>query len=205
MNVTEAVVLVVEQENFKKWFGKSTLHQDGKPHTFYHGTSSDFSEFKSGTGNQWGKGLYFIRSPKIASDYASGTTSGSHARIAPSGNAAPNVVPVHLRMEKPFVMDAPLEASTVTKVKKHLGDGGKDLKDHLWQGMKNRDLHQVLHQQFLPNVDAANDVIQKSGFDGIKEKHDDSIHMVFHPNQVKSAIGNNGNYSKTSNNINESI
>jgi hypothetical protein len=204
MKLSEATELLVEQAKFKKWFGKSVLRDENdKPHTFYHGTSSDFSEFNSGSaksGNQWGKGIYFIKSHKIASDYATGETTGAHARgAAPEGNAAPNVMPVHLRMEKPFVMDEPLTKQTVSAVQNHLD---YNLKDHLWNGMKNRDLRQHLHMS--SDQETANGILQKAGFDGLKEKSDDSIHMVFHPNQVKSAIGNNGNYSKTSNNITES-
>lgn len=193
-NITEST------DNFKKWFGNSTTHTDGVPHTFYHGTSSDFKEFKSGHGNQWGNGLYFIRSPKIASEYATGETNGVHSRIAPKGNAAPNVIPVYLKMEKPFVMDDDLTKETLNSIQKHVN---YSLKDHTWSGMKNRDLRQAIHLN--SDQETANKIIQKAGFDGIREKHEHSIHMVFNPTQVKSSIGNSGAYSKDSNDITEAF
>lgn len=36
--------LVESTENFKKWFGKSVLHDNSKPHTYYHGTGSKSEE-----------------------------------------------------------------------------------------------------------------------------------------------------------------
>ena len=192
-------------KKFHDWFSGSTAvdHQN-KPHVFYHGTTSDFKEFKSGTANQWGSGHYFIKSAKIASDYATDSTTGSHARgMAPSGNASPNVIPVYLKMKKPFVMDDPLTGETLRKIEKH---SGHKLRDHIWRGMKNRDIHQILHQGILSGgVDAANEVLKKSGFDSMREKHGDSIHMVFHPQNIKSVHGNSGKYSSKSMDITEEL
>jgi hypothetical protein len=50
--------------------------------------------------------------------------------------------------------------------------------------------------------------IQKDGFDAIKVRDEAAKHggtiAVFHPHQIKSAIGNNGNFSKDSEHIHES-
>lgn len=189
--------------NFHKWFGDSTITDDhGRPKVMYHGTSSDVSEFsKIGSGNQWGKGFYFHPSADVASQYATGETTGIHSRIAPEGNAAPNVMPVFMSMKKPFVMDAPLEKSTIRGVEKHIGES---LTDYTWPGMKNRDLHQQLHLNFLyPSIEAANSVLKKIGFDGITEKSS-GIHMAFEPSQIKSAIGNDGSFDHPTK-INEDV
>lgn len=45
MHILEAVAAVQEKTNFQKWFGKSVLHTNGVPHTFYHGTGSDIEKF----------------------------------------------------------------------------------------------------------------------------------------------------------------
>jgi hypothetical protein len=178
--------------NFHGWFGDSKITDEhSRPKVMYHGTASDVSEFtKIGGGNQWGRGYYFHPSSKIASDYATGDTTGIHSRIAPEGNAAPNVMPVFISMKKPFVMDEPLEKSTIHAVENHIGES---MKDYTWPGMKNRDLRQLLHQNFLPSVESANSTLRKIGYDGIIEKSSD-IHMAFHPSQIKSAIGNDGTF-----------
>jgi 2'-5' RNA ligase len=197
----------LQSDSFSEWFGKSTTkHPDGTPISFYHGTSSDVSEFshsKIGGGNQWGRGFYFTPSSKIASDYAMGTTTGAHSRIAPAGDAAPNVVPVHLKMEKPFLMDAPLDVGLVRRTERKLG---YSLKNHVWHGMRNRDLHQQLHHDHLSGgIDSVNEMLRGFGYDGIRESSPESIHMVFDPTRIKSAIGNSGNYSPKSPKLIESL
>lgn len=180
-------------QNFHRWFENSkTIDHAGRPLVLYHGTTSDVSEFsKVGGGNQWGRGFYFHPSPKIASDYAMGTTTGQHSRIAPDGNAAPNVISAYVSMKNPFVMDDPLTKETIRSVEKHIGES---LSDYTWPGMKNRDLHQQLHQNFTSGMEAANRVIRGAGFDGLVERTS-GIHMAFEPEQIKSATGNNGEFS----------
>lgn len=44
---------IISPENFWKWFGNSiTVDEKGRPMVFYHGTRSDFTEFKSGYSDQ---------------------------------------------------------------------------------------------------------------------------------------------------------
>lgn len=154
----------------------------------FHGTSSDVEAFnRIDGGNMWGRGHYFTDSPSAASAYAEGDPSTMRG-AAPSGNAAPNVMPLYVAMAKPFVMDAPLEKSTLAAVKEALGpENGKALKDYLSPNMRNRDLRQVIWQQFTGGMDTANGILLQAGFDGLIEGQN---HMVFpaHETQIKSVF-----------------
>lgn len=82
-----------KDKNFKEWFGDSkVVDKKGNPLVVYHGTNSDFSEFKdkelaknSGNYGHMGYGFYFSDDPKEAKTY---------------GNS---IMPVHLKVEKPFI------------------------------------------------------------------------------------------------------
>ena len=58
-------------------------------------------------------------------------------------------------------------------------------------------------------VDEHDEFFEDNGYDYdgiyVQDSHENITTVVFNPNQVKSAIGNNGNYSLYSNDINEKI
>ena len=65
----------------------------GEPLVVYHGTGKDCTEFQEGKRqSQYGGGLYFGRDPKVASSFAS-----------PLRGPAPNVMPVYLSLQNPFI------------------------------------------------------------------------------------------------------
>jgi len=206
-----------KQDDFKSWFGKSVLHTNGIPHTFYHGTSSDIEKFDHafvGKGaDSYGAGFYFSNKPEIASSYAYG------------GNSS-NVIPVHIRMEKPIIYnedEKPLSRLHIQKLitsapnhKESLENFGdvsyegyhkvlnqavdayKDRSKFQAMGTIHRDFYGDNHKEFLENF------TKITGHDGVIVKYDDHIIAnVFHPNQIKSAIGSG--YSKKSDNLIEAI
>jgi hypothetical protein len=135
------------------------------PGTLYHGTTSDVSKFsRTEGGNMWGPGYYLTDDPNTASGYAIGTAGG---RIAPKGNAAPNVMPVRLDDGELFDMAAPLSKKTLRRVEKAIGE---KLKGYTWSGMKNRDLRQVLFEQFTDQA-GANKALADAGFVGLAENN----------------------------------
>ena len=72
---------------FKRWFGDSkVVDADGKPLVVYHGTNSDFNEFKSNS--SLGGGMFFAPDPNEANAFA-------FAKGA-------NVLPVYLSANKPW-------------------------------------------------------------------------------------------------------
>lgn len=220
MNIQEAYSEIVKKENFKTWFGKSILHDKGVPHTFYHGTDADihtFSHDHIGKGNdEHGAGFYFSNDPKLASNY---TNHGKHGG---------NVIPVHLKVEKPIYTheDKPFTRTQIGKLitsapnhKESLNNfGDVDYEGHhkvLNQAIdqyedipKHRAIHSLTHDfyngkdsEFLTNL------TKHTGHDAVIHKPHEDLPIIvnaFHPNQIKSSIGNTGEYSKYSNKITES-
>ena len=94
---------------FRSWFGKSVLHDDGVPRTYYHGTSKDidFKKFKMSR-----HGIWMTSEPEEASQYALDNDSQGFKRDGwdfKRVNTASRVIPVHARIEKPFVGPIPDE------------------------------------------------------------------------------------------------
>lgn len=209
---------------FKKWFGKSVLkNSDGSPMHFYHGTDKDFDSFSNdfiGNGNDsYGSGFYFTNRPDIASNYSSNKDN--------SENSHPNVMKVHLRAENPIDKDddRPLQRSHIQKIITSAPNHRESLENHgdiSYEGynkvLKNAvdayanipkyNAMGALHNDFYgSNVGAfLNNFKKITGHDSVIVNHDNhSIVNIFHPSQIKSAIGNNGKFSSDSNNITESI
>ena len=94
---------------FRSWFGKSVLHDNGVPRTYYHGTSkdADFKKFKMSR-----HGVWLTADPEEASKYAADNDSQGFRRDGwdmKRVNTASRVIPVHARIEKPFVGEMPKE------------------------------------------------------------------------------------------------
>lgn len=224
MNLLEKYLKLKESiepsEHFKKWFGKSVLHDNGIPHTFYHGTGSDIHTFSHdfiGKGNDsHGSGFYFTNKPDVASDYAT-----PHDTT----NKSPNVIPVHLKVVKPIIQDTNKEFSRehirrlIVSAPDHhdnlnnFGDVSHEGYNKVlnaavdgYSGIPKMNALHSLHNDFYNGhaSELLKNITSITGHDGVIAKNGDhTIVNVFHPNQIKSKIGNNGNYSKKSNNITE--
>ena len=158
------------EKNFENWFGESVVkNQDGLPKTVYHGSGSDFSVFKPSSTGEFGPGIYATDLAEEASSYA-----GTH----PEGTGQ-NVMPVHIRMEQPFVAKDPSEfwekfggktdAEAMENAKKAGYDGVIIERPYTIYDEKRR--------QFYPT--------------GKNHTH----YVVFDPGQIKSATGNKGTFS----------
>lgn len=163
---------------FKSWFGESKIaDESGNPIRVYHGTTEDVASFDPSlaglrTGNKYGKGaVFFTDNPRAASAYAISPEGNGFRQPHPSDK--PNVVPAYLSLKNPLEIDA----------------GGRS-----WTTVKDR-------------VSSA----QKSGHDGVIVKNvldhasaitaaDEgpiSVYVAFHPEQIKSALGNSGKFDPT--------
>lgn len=180
--------------NFKHWFGNSVTIDGNTPKIFYHGTGGDFNEFKIGrTGAIW-----FAESTDASNKFSTG-------QFMRQSNGNPNTIPVFLRIEKPYYWK-------ITKDEKMVDDYYKLLFSNSFTKTQQK---QILKRKF-ENFDSdmfsfgivleqSRKFLQKYGYDAIVIKNDtgDNNWGVFDPNQIKSAIGNNGNFSKNSNDITE--
>lgn len=221
MNLFQRYLLITEStENFKKWFGKSILHTDGKPHQFYHGGGDDIHSFSHdhvGKGaDAHGSGFYFTNKPDVASNYASGDGKGTKS---------PNVVPVHLKLTKPIDPESKKTFSRdhvhklLTSAPNHhealqnFGDVDREGYRKVLRGavdsyaeLSKMHAMNAIHNDFYRDhtSELLKNVTKITGHDGVMVKNDDHVIVnVFHPNQIKSSVGNRGTYSKKSDNITE--
>ena len=195
---------------FKAWFGNSkVVDKQGQPLVVYHGTpSAGFSQFdskKTGETTQndgwFGRGHYFTADPNKASGYAHGEGGGLY--------------PVHLSLQKPFVINKTLDAAT-RKAILGLGRWGEYgemlLKDSRYDGMPTGDFIAELFPDtdqmpdgdyddedadyYIPGTgEAFRDMLWKH--DGVivhdgRDKFDEVV--AFNPTQIKSATGNRGTF-----------
>jgi hypothetical protein len=152
---------------FKRWFGNSkVVDSDGQPLVVYHGTTRDFSEFKSGKGiehvndnPQKALGFFFTSNLEYVNGYL------AHPEIAGEFADDARIMPVYLSLQNPKVYP-------MTKI--------QDIEE-TWNLAKGKKLRAEL---------------ESKGHDGIIFKGDrGSEYVVFTSNQVKSSIGNNGDYA----------
>ena len=180
----------VLNDNFWKWFGDSVVvDADGKPLKVYHGTREDFNEFK-------GDLMYFSTTPEYASQFSS-------APDLVKGGSNPAVLPVYLKITNPLDLRE-LETYVMTDEEflSVLFNYGVDVgdKDIQFQRGYNLPAWSWLRENYHRLVPAI-----KESYDGVimyesnnargGKNLSDLIYVVFQPNQIKSATGNNGEYS----------
>lgn len=157
-------------KNFDNWFGESIVrNQDGTPKTVYHGTGSDFSIFRPSATGEFGPGIYATDLADEASAYA-----GTH----PEGTGQ-NVMPVHIRMEQPFVAKDPSEFWEKF--------GGKTDAEAM-ENAKRAGYDGVIIERPYTIYDEKRKQFYPTG-----QNH--THYVVFDPGQIKSATGNKGTFS----------
>lgn len=186
-NINEAVAPKLN-DNFWKWFGNSkVVDKDGQPQVCIHRTKADFDTFdisKSHPMNLQGKGFYF-------------STIDSKGLKQSFGE---NIKKCYLSIKNPFLgYGKKYPRSMFEKfVKKEyldkiFGDKTEIMGYAFFFEMKMEGIGQT-------ELDTT-DILIKLGFDGIWLE-DNDVWIAFYPNQIKS-VDNNGNWSLTSDNINE--
>ena len=178
--------------NFLKWFGDSkVVDEKGKPLVVYHGTGSDFSSFdvkKIATatdGGVLGKGFYFTTNAALADSYA--------AQSASFGKSGATVLPVYLSIKNPFFAgggSAPMEA--MRKIAGNRPANMTSPEGDAW-GKKLREGLIALGYDGVMDTDSRSGAIYANEI------------VAFYPEQIKSAIGNNGDYSLTNSDISKSL
>lgn len=185
--------------NLAEWHKDShplTKNADGSPKVFYHGTKADFDTFandllgSSTKAKTASAGHYFTDNTDIASQYAKDG----------------NVMPVHIDMKKPFVIDTANPSDEISKAISNIGM--KDTPDSFHA-----------FKQFVKDTNggdypAIRGHLQKQGYDGIVLKNTQDIlsngekvdmvphdsFVAFEPTQIKS-IHNKGTFDPENPNI----
>ena len=159
---------VTDNPNFQTWFGDSALHDNGMPRTYYTGTSKDKDFTSFNVGRH---GAWFTTDPQEASMYAMENDSQGHVWEGggyKKTNTASRVIPAYLKSSNPYTGDRPQHISNSQNYKKAQSD---------WFDQ----LRAAGHDAWVP--------ASMNGSLAV---------MLKHPTQIKSAIGNNGNFDSKS-------
>jgi hypothetical protein len=170
-----------QSEAFRRWFGDSkVVDERGQPLVVYHGTQGDFDVFVDKDDRQ---GFYFAEQPEYANLFAEGYDA--------------NVMPAYLSVKNPAEMSDGVSADLYRQISEagysRTGDLLTYRPEEYWE---------------LFDGDAElRDVLQSIGFDGVKltePPHNGeqfTAWLAFRPSQIKSAVGNNGDYDPDNDNI----
>lgn len=159
---------------FKNWFKNSAVvDSSGKPLRVYHGTSKDldFTKFKIKQ-----NGIWFTTSSDSASSYADQNDSMKTEPDWSSGGMTYKKVNTASRV-------IPVYLSIQNPAKLNTEQANK---------LKHADNYTKAQREVFNDL-------KSQGYDGVDFGH--GVYVVFEPTQIKSAIGNNGNFDPKDPNI----
>ena len=210
--------------NFHRWFGASkTVDEHGRPLVMYHGTGADIKAFDpkmayTGEGaSHSGSGHYFTSSPEQASNYAAlARTKNGAGNVLPVYLAHKKPLPIDwehgegagagLTLTRPqvrkIIMSVPNIRSTEDSPLLNFGDIGYEGFDKVLNGAINsyaghnniaalrNDFFNDDHQAWLDSLRNA------TGYDSAvtHPTPDVAHHVSWRPEQIKSALGNQGTF-----------
>jgi len=201
--------IITDTPAFRAWFGDSkVVDAQGKPLVVYHGTKNGgFTEFKpfNRKGEQLGFGVHFAEDAEFADRYA------NDPDVARKGRR-PEVYEVYLSIKNPLLANTIVSEGSVefALAKKLAGRNFFSVKDE--NGVPSVYLQNAID---AAPAKKAEQLIREAGFDGIQYESKIGYRtiggmstssksvswVVFEPTQIKSAIGNNGNFDPSDPNI----
>lgn len=189
---------------FKAWFGDSAVvDPDGRPLVVYHGTTATIDSFSSEAASKSNHpssalGFFFSESWHVAEMFNRDLTGAGgffDVQNKPFAEGA-NTVPSYLSIQKPKVLSA-------EEFKDLMVDLGTKNPDASLGWLRSNDGWKYIREQF-----------EGAGFDGVKilpdrnqykgsgnEEYTVSQWVAFSPNQIKSAVGNTGEFSRENDDI----
>ena len=171
----EEPTLKTDTPQFNKWFGSSKItNEDGSPKVLYHATAKDISVLKPGGFDVKMSGPAIWMSDRSDIQPAAHNIGSSTQEF----RAGTNVMPLYARIENPLVLD---DDTMLDWARQSFANGSKEFPELITQ--------------------AYADAIKEEGYDGIiyattdinKKPYNEII--AFESNQLKSSIGNTGEYS----------
>lgn len=178
--------------NFHRWFGDSkVVDEHGRPKVVYHGLEQDrdrkpiphFTAFRLSRSGAYGPGAYFTSDTDAANTYAGVPTNG-HADFTPRASQGSRVMPVYIKATAPY----------------HIRSQSDEAR--MWEIFHGSDDHAVRASMQKAGHDS---IVAHSGVIGTVAGTGHVDVVAFHPHQIKSAIGNNGKFSKDSDHIHENF
>ena len=175
--------------NFVSWFdGSQVINQHGEPLIVYHGTNKAFNEFKLSFGgrntNDNGKlGFYFTESSTLAQAFCRKKWDNENSRLKVGGN----ILPVYLSIKNPKVITAKQFVMIPYDINEY-----RDFQ--IEQGYDG-----LIIEPF--SAEDAQAWIRMFGDNSACMEFSSNQYCAFYPEQIKSAIANNGSFNKQSKNI----
>ena len=163
--------------NFWNWFGNSKIvDEQGRPLVVYHGTGEDFTEFDDAKTGSNDRGLWG------RGHYFTTVTTTANSYALRSDSA--RVLPVYVSIQHPLILTT-----------------GKDLVTRMPDGTSAREL-------VGQNLDGSKikAIAQSNSHDGVIQIRPNGLIgdlVAYSSRQVKSSIGNTGNYSTDNSIVNE--
>lgn len=190
----EPAYSAVDQINtpaFKNWFsGSKVVDKKGNPIVVYHGTSGDIYEFDGSLSDSQARtgapknSFFFSDSPDVAGSY----TVAWQGDFSASYNDDANVMPVYLSMKNPLIVDGKKENWRDIQYKGRFYDVNELAAKAQREGYDGLIVKRV---QDKGRGDVENDIA--------------TTYVVFRPEQIKSAIGNNGDFDANNPDIRYSV
>lgn len=172
-----------ETPEFKRWFGDSkVVDSHGDPLVVFHGTASEFDEFgREHIGKVFGddKEGFFFTNNVGHGDLSSANDYAKNAGRVSGGD--PSVVPAFVSLKNPLIVD---------DVNRD-GFNGRGAVNYLESVLGKTDIIAEAKENGHDGVMVV-DRSMRVGPDG--QKGPENIVIAFHPAQIKSAIGNRGNF-----------
>jgi len=182
------------------------------PHVVYHGTTaSDFNSFKPNIrkNEQLGFGIHHAEDPLFANEYAENPLTARKGDF-------PRVYASHISVKNPLLADTIVKKGTPEFDLAKKIAGSKLFTQNDENGIPSVYMQTAIDSA---NPQKAEKLIREAGYDGVRynaklispqagAKYYSSgksspSWIVFDPNQIKSATGNNGQFDPTSPRINE--
>ncbi len=179
---------------FKKWFGDSkVVDANGEPMVVYHGSAGDFNTFdgaKASTASMHATayiGHYFSVSPEVASSFVPQNRDMTTWPNTVGPQAGGNVMPVYLAIKNPYEMSIAEFRAMVP------GGRGRD-------GIRQSEaIRAKLESEGHDGIRIPGDLALKDTMAG--DEWSAETWIAFEPTQIKSAIGNDGNFDANNSDI----
>ena len=207
------------------------VDDQGRPLVVYHGTSQDISVFNTdgGKGKTYGTGSFFSSNPDISATYTGGSNNGNmipvylrmeKPAVLDAQDSNWNRLNKNTRVILPEVtVSAQVDEDLLAVLEERTPDQGATYR----LKARNTTLGRLLPDDFryIDDYGSTDDIARwarQKGYAGLiinnvvdqgatgnfaneRSSTPSTIYVVYNPNQIKSAIGNNGEYSSANNDI----
>lgn len=174
--------LLHDESAFKQWFGNSKIIDDeGNPAICYHASPNDFKEFIPGGVDPKisGYAMWFSMDPH-------NQPAAHNTNVRGGYRTGTNVMPVYIKMERPLVIDTIIDLEWARQVFANGSSEFPQIMLHDWVKEVTKD----------GEYDGIYFDAKALGWrDGVVEL------VVFNPKQVKSALGNSGDFGNDTSDI----